>query len=195
MKKYYFLFSSIVFLILGSCSNNDNQFYNVQTVSSANLLIVPTQSTYAVNDILYVTNTPNFSRYLNDNQINPLDIFRSTGGATAFNFSYILEKEVNGIWNTVDVTNNLVIQKGLASFQYEYILGSCQLNSLTNIYEYNVGIQLVAAGTYRLSFNYNGEHTNVVNFRSDSQGYNMFLDIDSAISTINTGGYYTFTVN
>lgn len=198
MKTLKYIFSlTTLFVLFISCSDNDTKFYNVQYVNTSGLVTIQTQPSYAVNDILYVNG--NFSRFVNEtNQVNPLDIFKTTGGAAKFNFSYILEKKLNATtWNIVDYTNSqLDINDGQATAA-SYIYGSSLYNTTTQYYEFQVGVPLLSAGDYRLSFVNNGENGNIntVELRSESKGTNMFLNINSTVSNLDSNGYYLFTVN
>lgn len=198
MKTLKNIFSlTALFVLFISCSDNDTKFYNVQYVNTSGLVTIQTQPSYAVNDILYVNG--NFSRFVNEtNQVNPLDIFKTTGGATKFNFSYILEKKLNATtWNIAEYTNSqLDINDGQAVSE-SYIYGSSLYNTASQDYEFQVGVPLLSAGEYRLSFVNNGENENIntVELRSESKGTNMFLNINSAVSNLDSNGYYLFTVN
>jgi hypothetical protein len=189
--KHFFLLSCVSIFSI-SCTNNDNQFYNVQYANATGLVTIQTQPSYSVNDILYVN--ASFSRYLYElNQPNLLDIYRTTGGATKYNFSYVLEKQNSSSgWSVVN--NPLTVVQGSA-ISGSYILGSCIYNPLSQNYEYKVGVPLLTTGNYRLNFGYNSNSNNSVELRSESTGNNLFLNIDSQISGLDANGNYSFTVN
>lgn len=190
IKHFLLLFCITIFSI--SCTNNDNQFYNVQYANASGLVTIQTQPSYSVNDVLYVN--ASFSRYLFEvNQTNPLDIYKTTGGATKYNFSYVLEKQIDpSNWSVIN--NPLTVVQGTA-ISGSYILGSCTYNPLSQNYEYKVGIPLTSSGNYRINFGYNSTSNNSVELRSESTGNNLFLNINSLISGLDPNGNYNFTVN
>lgn len=190
--KYYFLLTAS-FLILSSCDTNDDGFYNVVYLHSTNLVTVATQPSYNVDDYLFVT--ADFSRYqVEAGQTEPLDIYKTTGNATKFNFSYVLEhKMADGTWQLVSIpTNTLQIIKGDA-ISGSYVSGNCVFNPADDTYEYNVGVPLTEAGDYRLSYGYN-THSNEIELISNSTGLNLYMDILTT-TNYNSPPYYLFTVN
>lgn len=195
MKNLKYTFLAIAALALASCDTNDDAFYNETYVRIPNLVQIESQPDYSVGDFLYVT--ADFSKVLNETgQSTPLDIFASTNGAQRFNFTYILEKQLTADqWEIVEISNNdLNIIDGAAesgSFVYAHAV----YNPIDATYEYNVGIPLLSAGAYRLSFGYNSTDVDIVELRSETTGNNLFVNIESEVANLNPQGYYTFNVN
>ena len=198
MKKINFKYSFILLIVVffcSSCEDNDSNFYNVQYVAANGLITIETLPSYTTtnpsNNVIYLSGT--FSRFLPEaNQSTLLDIYQTTN-SPKFNFSYILEKKIDAT-NWEIINNPLVIDKGTA-ITGSYILGTCLYNSTTQNYEYRVGIRLLTAGNYRMSFGYNSDFVNTVELRSESLQGNIFLNINSSIPTLDAGGFYNFTVN
>lgn len=190
--KYYFLLTASL-LFLSSCDTNDDGFYNVVYLHATDLVKVETQPSYNVGDYLFVT--ADFSRYQEEaGQTELLDIYKTTGNATKFNFSYVLERKMtDGTWELVSIpTNTLQIIKGDA-LSGSYVSGNCVFNAADDTYEYNVGIPLNVAGDYRLSYGYNTT-SNEVEMISNSTGLNLFMDILTT-TNYNSPPYFLFTVN
>ncbi|WP_309612891.1 hypothetical protein [Flavobacterium sp.] len=192
MKKLHYILLITVAILVSNCDTNDDGFYNNVFVDVPNLVAMDAHSNvYTVGEKLYIS--ADFSRYLNDGAL--LDIFQTTG-ATQFAFSYVIEKQINATeWEGVSVSDSqLDIVKGDAQ-NGSYVYGICEYNSIDSTYEYRVGFPLSATGTYRLSFGYNSDSYNSVELRSLSPATRLVLNINSLISGLNSGGYYTFTVN
>lgn len=192
MKKLHYIFLFAFVLLAASCDTDDDGFYNNVYADVPNLVAIDAHApTYTVGEKLFVS--ADFSRYLNDGAL--LDIYKTTKAAQ-FAFSYVIEKRnSNSEWEVVSVNDSqLDIQKGIAQ-NGSYVYGICQYNTVDETYEYRVGFPLLSAGTYRLSFGYNSDSTTSVELRSVSQNGNLFLNINSAISGLDAGGYYNFTVN
>ena len=192
----YILFFAIALVALNSCDTNDDGFYNAIYLDSEtnDLVAIEIQSNYVVGQKLYIK-TINFSRYQNEKgQTKPLDIYKTTGGAAAFNFSYVLEIKNGANWEVVKIpTEELDIKKGKA-VSGDFVYGSCIYNSADKLYEYNVGMPLSKTGDYRFRFGYNSD-SNKVELVSESLGTNLAMVIFSATSNLNSDRYYTFTVN
>lgn len=188
---YFFFLTMATILMAADCSNKDSEFYNDVFVYSPNLANVEVVG--ISNQTVYVN--ADIPRYLDvTGQTNVLDIFKTTGGATKLNFSYELEKETAGTWDYVTVSNSqLLIEAGLAEAG-SFVFGRTVLNTVNQTYEYRVGIQSLPAGNYRLSFGYNSTSTTDVEFRSESTGNNLFVNLKSAYPALD-GGYYHFTIN
>lgn len=192
MKKLHYILLITIASLVSNCDTNDDGFYNNVFVDIPNLVsIEPHASTYTVGEKLYIE--ADFSRYLSDGAL--LDIFETTG-ATQFAFSYVIERKINATdWETVAVSDSeLDIVKGDA-LNGSYVYGICEYNSIDSTYEYRVGFPLLTTGTYRLSFGYNSDSLNSVELRSLSPATRLILNINSAITGLDSGGYYNFTVN
>ncbi|MET0758884.1 MAG: hypothetical protein ABWZ56_00575 [Flavobacterium sp.] len=190
--KYFLLFTLGLF-ITTSCDTNDDGFYNTIYLHSSNLIATETQPSYSVGDNLYIN--ANFSRYQEETgQTEPLDIYKTTGNAEEFNFSYVLERKNGADWELVEITTSqLDIIKGNA-VSGAYVFGSAIYNPNNENYEYRVGMPLAQAGEYRLSYGYNSG-SNEVELISKSTGLNLSMTIFSSTNSINSEGYYLFTVN
>ncbi|MGL2964412.1 hypothetical protein ACSVH2_11385 [Flavobacterium sp. RSB2_4_14] len=192
MKKL--LLIAFAFL-LSNCDTNDDGFYNNIYIDVPNLVTIQTQPTYSVGDFIYVN--ADFSRYLPEvGQSELLDIYHSTGGATQFTFTYLIERKINATeWEVVTV-NDSQLDINLGSAQNgSYIYAICEYNNTDQTYEYNVGFPLLNAGEYRLSFGYNSASTNSVELRSESSSSNLIVNINSVAANIDAAGYYYFNVN
>lgn len=180
-------------ILVSNCDTNDDGFYNNVFVDVPNLVTIDAHSNvYTVGEKLYIN--ADFSRYL-PNGISTLDAFHTTG-ANQFFFSYVIEKQTSTTtWEVVTVNDSqLDIVKGDAQ-NGSYIYGICEYNTTNEHYEYRVGFPLLAAGTYRMSFGYNSESVDKVELRSLSPATRLVLNINSAITGLNSNGYYNFTVN
>ncbi|MGL2967431.1 hypothetical protein [Flavobacterium sp. XGLA_31] len=196
MKKLQYITLIAISLFIFGCDTNDDGFYNnVFVDTSALVTIDPHSSNYTVNEDLYVT--VNIPRLITEvGQTNPLDVFQTTG-ATEFTFSYVIEKQIDALnWEVVHVNDNqLHIEKGNAQNDGVYIFGVCEYNTTNETYEYRVGFPLLNAGTYRMSFGYNSDSVNSVELRSESPNTRLVLNINSAMTGLDNGGYYNFVVN
>ncbi len=179
------------------CNTNDNSFYNEEYLNIPNLTQIQTQPFYAIGDYLYIKSTIN--RLQSESGQNTLlDLRKSTGNATSFDFTYLIEKQIDANnWALVDASPaNIILTSG--GFTYEtgnFYNANAIFNPISDKYEFNVGIKLTSSGNYRLSFGYNSSSTNSVEYRSNSVGNNLFMNINSIISNLDTSGYYNFTVN
>ena len=192
--QYFFLVALGTVLMAADCSNKDSEFYNDVFVSVPNLVNVEVDNAVPSNQMVYVNATIN--RFVNvPGQAHPLDIYKSTGGAAQYNFTYELEKVNNGTWSIVEITDTmLTIEKGLA-VSGSFVYGSSVYNSANQFYEYRVGLKSLTPGNYRLSFGYNSTSTTDVELRSESLGSNLYLNLNSPYSALDAGGYKTFTIN
>jgi hypothetical protein len=176
------------------CSNKDSEFYNDVFVTSPNLVtvqrsLIPESQTIFINaSVPRMLTVPKLSK--------PLDIFKTTGGATKLIFSYELEKgNADGTWEYVEFSFANVLTSVGESQVGSFVVGSAVYNPDSDIYEYQAGIEALAPGNYRLSFGYNSTSTNLIEFRSDSSDNNLFLNLDSPVAILDVNGYYNFTVN
>jgi hypothetical protein len=193
MTKFRYIFLLIISLSLTNCDTDDDGFYNTVYIDLDNLLTIePHSTTYNVGEYLRIM--ADFSRFQNENG-QQLDIYATTGGASEFNFSYVIEKQTSDVWNVVTVLDSqLDIDEGDAQ-NGSYVYGHCIYNSTSQSFKYNVGFPLLAAGNYRLRFGYNSETSTNVILRSNSTPGKLILNIDSSVVGLNSGGYYNFTVN
>jgi len=192
MKKLLVIAFAFLF---SNCDTNDDGFYHNIYIDVPNLVTIQTQPTYNVGDYLYVD--ADFSRYLPEvDQSELLDIYHTSGGATQFTFSYVIERKINATeWEVVAVNDSqLDINKGNAQ-NGSYVYGICEYNDVDQTYEYNVGFPLLTAGEYRLSFGYNSDSTNSVEIRSESSSKDLIVNINSLAENIDSTGHYYFIVN
>lgn len=194
--KYFFFVALGSVLMAADCSNKDSEFYNDVFITTPELIHIETLPSYNVNDELWI-NSNAFSRFTpEEGQTNSLDVYRTTGGATTFNFSYTLEKRISADnWALVVLGDNLMPDKGNAQETEFYIAGLCKYNDASETYDFRYGMRLVEAGDYRLRFNYNSGNAATVELRSESVKNNLFLNINSLCSALDAGGYYQFTVS
>lgn len=187
--QYLFFVAMATLLMAADCSNKDSEFYNDVFVATPNLVTLETTTSgIQVNATI--------PRLLNvANQANPIDIFKTTGGATKMNCSYVLEKQdTEGNWDYIEVPlANLVITKGECQTG-SFISGSAVYNSTTTNYEYSVGFQSLTSGNYRLSFGFNNNTGTLVSFRSESVNNNLFLNLNTTAPLLDSGGFYPFTI-
>lgn len=193
MTKFRYIFLLIISLSLTNCDTDDDGFYNTVYIDLDNIVTIePHATTYAVGEYLRII--ADFSRYQDENG-QQLDLYTTTGGASEFNFSYVIEKQTADVWNVVTVLDSqLDIDEGDAQ-NGSYVYAHCIYNSTSQSFKYNVGFPLLTSGTYRLRFGYNSDTSNNVILRSNSAPGKLILDIDSSIVGLNSGGYYNFTVN
>lgn len=188
----------VLFLVIFTgCNTNDNSFYYEEYLTIPNLTQIQTQSSYVVGDYLYINSSINRLQ-TESGQNTLLDLRKSTGNATSFDFTYLIEKQIDATnWALVDASPaNIILTTG--GFTYEtgnFYNANAVFNPISDKYEFRAGIKLTSAGNYRLSFGYNSSSTDSVEYRSNSVGTNLFMNINSPISNLNADGYYTFTVN
>ena len=188
----------VLFLVIFTgCNTNDNSFYYEEYLTIPNLTQIQTQPSYVIGDYLYINSSINRLQ-TESGQNTLLDLRKSTGNATSFDFTYLIEKQIDATnWALVDASPaNIILTTG--GFTYEtgnFYNANAIFNPISDKYEFRAGIKLTSAGNYRLSFGYNSSSTDSVEYRSNSVGTNLFMNINSPISNLNIDGYYTFTVN
>ena len=185
----YFLFAAISLLTITGCSNKDSEFYNDIYVSVPDLVTVETVAQS-------VTIKANVPRFLNDaDHDNNLDIYKSTSGAVRLNFTYFLERKIDAVnWGLYEIPQSqLMITHGEA-LGGQFITAASLYNDVNKIYEYEVAINGLIPGDYRLGFGYNSENTTDVEFRSENIDHNLFLNLNSRLIGLDFEGYYHFTV-
>ncbi|MBC8644749.1 hypothetical protein H9W95_13880 [Flavobacterium lindanitolerans] len=110
MKTIKILLLAIIGLAAVTGCGDDDEFYNSKYTSIPNLITIEHQNSYAVGDVLWL-NT-NFSRYQPEpNQTTPLDIFKTTGGAS-FSFAYGLEKRPEPTRTAIDI-RSIIKDRGM----------------------------------------------------------------------------------
>ncbi|WP_298223208.1 hypothetical protein [Flavobacterium sp.] len=191
--QYFFFVSLATILMAADCSNKDNEFYNDVFVTSDNLVVVASSDVPGDQTIFVQANIPRLLTV--PNMAHPLDIYKTTGGAAKLNFSYELEREIDGGFVYIDIENNQVQNIKGQSETGSFVLAKSVYNTVTESYEYLAGIKNLPAGNYRLSFGYNSNANNIVEMRSESVGNNLFLNLNSPNTTDLDGtGYFHFTV-
>ena len=196
MKKYKIIvFLTLITSLISSCNPSDDGYYNAVYVTIPNLVTIETQSSYVVNDYLYINSFID-KLQTETGQTTPLDLRKSTNNAPSFSFSYLLEKKINATdWEIVELnTSNTNIPLGRL-FYGGFYSAYADFNAITNKYELRSGIKLETAGNYRLSFGYNSANVTGVDLSSDSAENDVFINIDSKCNTLNSLGFYEFTVN
>ncbi|HEX9979169.1 MAG TPA: hypothetical protein VGB50_01230 [Flavobacterium sp.] len=189
----YFLPAFAALFLAASCDSNDDGFYNTKYINAQNLATIETLPEYSVGDVLYVEAfIPNLLP--EPEQSNPLNIRKTTGNADVFEFSYVLERNTGGDnWEFVDLTDLFIEDQGDGDAG-SFIQAYPEYNSLMDAYIFRGGIQFAQTGNYRLSFGYNSNSTDRVEFISHSPGNNVTLNISSTSADIESG-FYTFTVD
>ena len=189
--QYFFFAALSMVLMAADCSNKDSEFYNDVFVSVPDL--IDADSLVLEGQTMSITTS--IPRLLPVNLSKPLDIFKTTGGATKLVFSYELEKEnTDATWDFLEFSSANVVTEAGESEVGSFAVGRCIYNPTTDFYEYQAIIQALNPGNYRLSFGYNSFDTNLIEFRSESVGNNLSLNIDSPTSILDGNGYYKFTV-
>jgi len=194
MRKLQYIIIATAAVFFSNCDTNDNGFYNSVFLESTNLVSIEVQPNYSVGDNLYVT--ADFSRYQPEiGQEELVDIYKTTGNAPEFTFSYVIEKQnSSSVWEVVYVNDSqLDIIEGDAQ-NGAYVYGHCIYDTVSASYKYNVGFPLLSSGQYRLSFGYNSSSSSKVELRSQSAPSKLVLNINSTNAEINSSGYYSFTV-
>ena len=169
MKKYKIIvFLTLITSLISSCNPSDDGYYNAVYVTIPNLVTIETQSSYVVNDYLYINSFID-KLQTETGQTTPLDLRKSTNNAPSFSFSYLLEKKINATdWEIVELnTSNTNIPLGRL-FYGGFYSAYADFNAITNKYELRSGIKLETAGNYRLSFGYNSANVTGVDLSSDS---------------------------
>lgn len=177
-----------------ACDTNDDGFYNEVYVDIPNLVTVQSMPITS-GQHLYVSAT--FSRFLVEpGHSSPLDIYETTGGAPGFSFTYVLEKKQGPEWQPVQVSPNMLdVQDGSLEANPFFLIAHSEYRAETEMYRYNIGIQLETPGEYRLHFNADADPKRQAELRSESVGNNLKLNISSTVEQLDVNGFYSFTVN
>jgi hypothetical protein len=196
--QYFFFVALATVLMAADCSNKDSEFYNDVFVIAPD--IIDDKSFAQEGQTIKIDVTiPRFLRV--ESMSNLLDIYKTTGGATKLVFSYELEKEnTDGTWDFIEFTSENLATTAGESEVGSFVVGRCVYNPDTDFYDYQADIQALAPGNYRLSFGYNSFDTNLIEFRSESVGNNLSVNIDCPANSpdmliLDGEGYYRFTVN
>lgn len=187
MKKilnYVTAFLSLI--VLSSCGEPDEIVMGSKTITIDNAIQIEAKSSYQLNDVLYVNAT--FSRYLQEKGfVTLLDIYKSTSSDEYYFHFYLEKKSAYGTWSTIDLGENLILEKGKLNNYYGNS-ALCILDQVTNLYEFRVGIPLLEKGTYRL---------NISNTISPSYANNSFIaaNIETTIKDVDENGSFNFSVD
>jgi hypothetical protein len=198
MKKLHLIVLLFVGLLVSNCDTNDDDFYKTIYVEGGNNIVrIETQSNYNVGDYLYVK--ADLARYIPEpgqTQTALLDIYKTTGNAAQFVFSYVIERKINATeWEVVTVNDSQLDVRAGNAQNGAYVYAICNYNATEQYYRYNVGFPLLMAGNYRIAFGYNSSSTNSVELVSLSTPKNLIVNIDAAVDNLDNNGYYYFTVN
>ncbi|HEY0045097.1 MAG TPA: hypothetical protein VGB44_00125 [Flavobacterium sp.] len=192
MKKLRYILPLFALMFI-ACDSNDDGFYNTVYVDTANLVNIETQAEYQVDDVLFVeAYIPNLLD--EPGHLTPLDLRKTTGNVETFEFTYNIERNVNGEWLPVDLTNSFTIIDGLANFG-SFVQAFPRYDVTEDAFIFRGGIELQQAGDYRISFGYNSRVTDQVELFSNSSNNNIIVKISSETNQLNDDGYYNFTVN
>ena len=192
-KLFFILFLGSIFSFT-SCDTDDEGFFNSEFLTIPNLVNIGSQNQFNVNEYIYVTATINNLQPI-PNSTSLLDIRKSTGNATNFDFTYVIEKLDGTDWIPVTLSNQDVLINSGAIFAGDFVTAIAEYNTNESAYKYNVGIQLKSSGQYRLSFGYNSLDAVNAELRSNSIPNNLFLNISSPVSNLDSSGFFKFTVN
>jgi hypothetical protein len=193
-KKLFFILFLGSILSFTSCDTDDEGFFNSEFLTIPNLVNIPSQNEFNVNEYIYVTATINNLQPI-PNSTSLLDIRKSTGNATNFDFTYVIEKLDGTDWIPLTLSNQDVLINSGAIVAGDFVTAIAEYNTNESAYKYNVGIQLKSSGQYRLSFGYNSLDAVNVELRSNSIANNLFLNISSPVTNLDSSGFFKFTVN
>jgi hypothetical protein len=196
MKKLSYIALLLVAGLFTNCDTNDDTFYKTIYVEGGNNIVTfQPQTTYNVGVYLYVK--ADLARYIPEpGETSLLDIYKTTGNAPIFVFSYVIERKINATdWEVVTVNDNqLDINVGEAQ-NGAYVYAICEYDSISEYYRYDVGFPLLTAGEYRMTFGYNSSSTNSVELVSQNSPKNLIVNLNAAVSNLDSGGYFYFNVN
>lgn len=191
--RFILVLISASFLMASSCTKEDDAFYNSAYITVPNLVMIETQTTYNVGDILWI-NTDNFSRYLNEpNQTTPLDV-RLTTQSDNFRFVYGLEKQTgDDTWEAVNVNANFNVTSGIAETG-NFVLARAVFDASENKYQFRGGITLTNSGSYRIVFGSGFTGTSFDLTSDNATRSSTYLTISTSANNTN-GRIFNFTVN
>ncbi|WP_284652573.1 hypothetical protein [Flavobacterium terrisoli] len=197
MKKLSYIALLLVTGLFTGCDTNDDTFYKTIYVEGNNTIVTfSPQTTYTVGDYFYVN--ADINRYIDEpgHPGSQLDVYRTTGNAPEFVFSYVIERKINATdWQVVTVNDNqLDINQGDAQ-NGAFVYGVCEYNTVTEEYRYDVGFPLLTAGNYRVAFGYNSASTNSVELVSQNSTKNLIVNLNAAVANLDASGFFYFNVN
>lgn len=193
MKTIKYILPAFFLLFLASCDSDDDGFYNTKYIQTEGLMQVEPSAGYAVGDIIWVD--AYVPKLLTEpGQASLLDVVETTAADT-FDFSYTLEKkDALGEWQVYDVTGQFVDGTGHALVGY-FVQGFLEYDTALEKYQYRGGINLTEAGEYRLNFSNTGTYYNKVALHSNSIDNKVILNLFSTSTSLDSSGFYSFTVN
>lgn len=191
----FFFVALATILMAADCSNKDSEFYNDVFIKVPGIVTIANDATVPALPVIYINAT--FSRYLTvAGHAHPLDVYKSSGGATLFNFSYELERETApGVWEIYEVADSQVIATLGETYTGSFVEANSAYNETNETYEYQAGLTNFISGNYRMSFGYNSASTTEVELHSLSSGNNLFVNINSTNAQLDSEGYYHFTID
>lgn len=175
-----------------SCDEEDG-FYNEKYITTSQFVSLPPISAYHTGDD--VTITAIVPVHIQETGYpDLLDIYTTTG-AEALTFSYIFEKQnEEGEWEYIEIPQSSVtVGEGRAQ-SGSFVLAQAVRNAALEAYFYEAGVRFDSPGNYRLSFGVNSDEVSIVEFRSESPGNNINLNLLSQIAGLNGQGFFNFTV-
>ena len=190
MKNIKLLFLAVVAIVAFSGCGEDDEFYNSKYISIPDLIEIENEADYQVGDVLYL-NT-NFSKLLTEpGQSTPLDIYKTTDGAS-FSFYYGLEKRnADNTWTVVNLENKMILDQGKV-FDGDYSIGQAIYNPVRQTYQFRAGIPLQETGNYRIFFGLSdASHLELTSVNSSKRS--IYLSIKTTANNL-TNGFYNFTV-
>lgn len=192
--QYSFYFAAATLLMASDCSNKDSEFYNDVFVTAPNIVHVTANDAFD-GGITINVNTENFSKDIQETgQTHKLDVYRTSGGAPSFTFSYLIEKQnaTNNEWELYPVTN--IFAEAGAAEAADFVVGHTVYNSSVGVYDFSTVSTFSEPGNYRLSFGYNSLPSKTVLLRSDSINNNLFVNLYSPCDDLDANGFFYFTV-
>lgn len=191
--QYLSLFTGATLLMAADCSNKDSEFYNDVFINTPdNIVVIEPSPTFDLGSEYQISAT--FSKDINEaNQPGKLDVYKTSGGAQSFAFSFLIEKEKpNGEWELISPTINTFDGTADAG---EFVFAHSEYEAGNAQYKFKTAVQLNDTGNFRLSFGYDGLPSKTVILRSDSLDNNLYVNLYSICTALDESGYYYYTVN
>ncbi|HMI08306.1 MAG TPA: hypothetical protein VK528_12210 [Flavobacterium sp.] len=191
--QYSFYFAAATLLMASDCSNKDSEFYNDVFVTAPNVVNI-TSFDAAGGGTTVNVNTNNFSKDVEETgQTHTLDVYRTSGGAPSFSFSYLIEKQnANSEWELFPVMDAYAASGSIEAG--DFVVGHAHYNNAGGSYDFNTDNTFSEPGNYRLSFGYNSLPSKTVLLRSDSINNNLFVNLYSPCDDLDANGFFYFTV-